>query len=334
MNDEPHPSTSPHATPSSVAGRARHAAKTVALGGLVGALSPVWLAHDRATRAVTSRRTGAIEALARVETAGADLDALFASRRPVVVRGLAAQLGLATVATRADLVSRAGDTTVPIVFHDAEQPYFLYSGGYGETVRRRDEMSLRSFLALLFDEGLAAYEVVYRLLGPQMLDGAAREILGEYDAALRLATRRPTEPRFSGIWIGSTGVVTPLHHDAWPGLLFQTEGRKRVAMFAPRDRTNLYFRNPLVGRGRWSELPGRSAAADPAHFPRLRHVTRYEAVLDPGDTLVIPPFWAHEMEGLEPNISVPFRFATSLRSYLDPGFLRPASELLRKQLSA
>ena len=133
--------------------------------------------------------------------------------------------------------------------------------------------------------------------------------------------------------IGSAGVVTPLHHDAWPGLLFQTHGRKRVAMYAPSDRSNLSFRTPLRGAGRWSDLPARSSEAPLDRFPRLRHVTRLEAELRPGDALYIPPFWAHEMEALEPNISVPFRFATFRRSHLNPGFLRPASELVRARLT-
>jgi hypothetical protein len=127
-------------------------------------------------------------------------------------------------------------------------------------------------------------------------------------------------------------VTTPLHHDAWPGLLFQTHGRKRIAMYSPRDRTNLYFRSPLRGAGRWSQLPGRSAEADPAVFPRLTRATRWDGELQPGDALFIPPYWAHEMEAVEANISVPFRFATPWRGFVDPGFLRPASEILRRRL--
>ena len=166
------------------------------------------------------------------------------------------------------------------------------------------------------------------------LDGRIADQLDAFDRAIRPHTSHRTEPRFSGVWIGSTGVVTPLHHDAWPGLLFQTHGHKRAAIYAPTDRTNLYFRSPLHGEGRWSELPGRSADADLDEFPRLTHTVRHETVLGPGDAMYIPPFWAHEMEAVEGNISVPFRFATSRRGHLNPGFLRPASELLRKRLTS
>ena len=54
--------------------------------------------------------------------------------------------------------------------------------------------------------------------------------------------------------------------------------------------------------------------------------------LTPGDVLHIPAFWAHEMEAETANISMPFRFAGTPSTYLNPGFLRPASELLRKQV--
>jgi hypothetical protein len=250
----------------------------------------------------------------------------------VVVEGLTAQLGIDGAATREALVARAGDHPVSVTFHEAAAPYFLYSGGYGSVVREQVTMTVADFLEMMFERGVESGTVVYRLLGPKALGGAAGTIVDEFDRALAARTSLRTEPRFSGIWIGSTGVVTPLHHDAWPGLLFQTEGTKRVAMYAPVDRTNLSFRSPLAGEGRWSNLPGRSADADHAQFPRLAHAVRHEEVLRPGDALVIPPFWAHEMEAIEPNISVPFRFATPRTGYLDPGFLRPASELLRKQL--
>jgi hypothetical protein len=319
--------------PVNVGGIVRRAVRALGLGALVAVLTPVWFVHDRATRALTRRRDGRIEQIPRIAAARADLDHLMGAGRPVIVEGLTTELGIDTAATRASLVERAGDQTVAVTVHEDAAPYFLYSGGYGSVVREHRTMPVPEFLDMMFDRGVDAGTVVYRLLGPGALGGAAGGIIGEFDRAVAGRTSLRTEPRFSGIWIGSTGVVTPLHHDAWPGLLFQTEGTKRVAMYAPVDRANLYFRTPLAGRGRWSDLPGRSADADPAAFPRVTRAVRHEGVLRAGDALVIPPFWAHEMEAIEPNISVPFRFATPRSGYLDPGFLRPASELLRKQLS-
>ena len=60
---------------------------------------------------------------------------------------------------------------------------------------------------------------------------------------LSLLTDRRAEQKASGIWIGSKGVTTPLHHDAWTGLLFQLTGSKRVLISAPganADKTIVY----------------------------------------------------------------------------------------------
>ena len=44
----------------------------------------------------------------------------------------------------------------------------------------------------------------------------------------------------SGIWIGSKGCITPLHFDAWHGVLCQVRGTKRVTLFSPDDTDNMY----------------------------------------------------------------------------------------------
>lgn len=312
--------------------RGRAAVLGAGMAGLVGALTPVWWTHQTATRMLTSRRAGSRVEISRVD-ASTSIDEVLDRARPVIVEGLVESLGLEGVATRAGLAARVGDRRLDVAIHDAARPYFLYSGGYDAEVVDRRSMSFGELLDLIFDDGLDDDEVVYQLLGPRSLSGAGQEILDDVDAAIRLRCQRPTETRFSGVWIGSRGVVTPLHHDAWPGLLIQTEGTKRVTMYSPADRANLSFRNPLRGAGRWSDLPGRSSDADPADFPRLTHTVRHESVLRPGDALVVPSFWAHEMEALEANISIPFRFGGPRRTWLNPGFLRPASEMLRQQAS-
>lgn len=113
--------------------------------------------------------------------------------------------------------------------------------------------------------------------------------------------------------------------------MFQPVGSKRVAMYAPVDRRNIYFSSPFRPTSRWTGLPARSSEADPAAFPRLARATRYEGRLEAGETLFIPPYWSHEVEALEPNVSIPFRFATRPLDHLNPGFLRPAVEVFHKK---
>ncbi|MGA7758623.1 MAG: cupin-like domain-containing protein [Ilumatobacteraceae bacterium] len=312
--------------------RVRAALKAVVLVALVAALIPIWFVHHVVTRALGARRRGRSVEIDRIDAADTAVDVAIDAGEPVIIEGLLDSLGVGDAATPAGLERIAGDQRIQVTAYDATAPYFLYSGGYDTSAVDRREMRVHDFLRMMFDDGVEPGTVVYQLFGIRSLDGETATVLDRFDQGVRKLSGHPTEPRFSGVWVGSPGAVTPLHHDAWPGLLFQTHGTKRVAMYRPSDRTNLYFRLPLRGAGRWSDLPGRSAEASTKDFPRLRRAVRYVGELRPGDALYIPPFWAHEMEAIEANVSVPFRFAGPRTSYLNPGFLRPASEMLRKQL--
>jgi hypothetical protein len=111
-------------------------------------------------------------------------------------------------------------------------------------------------------------------------------------------------------------------------------GSKRVLMFPPSERPNLYFTSPLAATDRWSTLPARSDDADPSEFPLYARAHRYEGQLEAGDVLFIPAFWSHEIEALEPNISIPYRFGTRPADQLNPGFLRPAYEIFHRKFVA
>lgn len=317
---------------SGAARRLRAVVYGAGLALLVALLTPLWLAHHFGTRLARSRRTGTTTEIPRRPAGDVDLRTVLDEGRPLIVEGLVDELGLSGVATPEHLAAIAGDHTIQVTDHDADRPYFLYSGGYDVTVQRRQETTVDDLLQRLFVDGVDDGTVVYQLFGINSLGGEIRGVLERVDDAVRPRVGRATEPRFSGVWVGSPGAVTPLHHDAWPGLLLQTHGRKRLVMYAPDDRTNLYFRSPLHGEGRWSMLPGRSADASPDEFGRLDRAVRWVGELRPGDVLHIPAFWAHEMEASTANISIPFRFASTATTYLNPGFLRPASEMLRKQL--
>ena len=304
------------------------------LAALVAILTPIWFTHHLVTRFFGRRRRAQTIEIDRIDASAASLDDIMNARRPVIVEGLVSAMGLDDLATPDALRRIAGDRNIDVTEFDAVRPYFLYSGGYDTVALDKRPMAVRELLDTMFDRGVADGSVVYQLFGVNSLDGEAARILDQVDAAVTAHVDRATEPRFSGIWVGSPGAVTPLHHDAWPGLLFQTHGTKRVAMYAPNDRTHLAFRTPLRGEGRWSDLPGRSADASVDEFDGLAHAHRFVGMLEPGDVLHIPAFWAHEMEAETANISMPFRFAGTPTTYLNPGFLRPASELLRKQARA
>jgi len=313
--------------------RVSSVATGVGLAGLIGVLTPVWATHRAASRLRTTRRSGTSVDIRRVSLAERSLHDLIADEQPVVITDLIERVDFRDrpVVDGLRQLAATNDRRFKVNVHRRHSPYFLYVGDYGAELDRVEQQTLDEFLDLMFVTGLEADECAYRLFSITDLDGVVARMIDDIVAAIEPLTARQPEPKASGVWIGSTGVVTPLHHDAWTGLLLQMEGSKRVAMYSPTDRANLSFVSPFAPTERWSTLPPRSAEADPDRHPLLAHTTRHEARLDAGETLFIPPFWSHEVEALEANISIPFRFGTRTVDYLNPGFLRPAVEVFHKK---
>ena len=307
------------------------------IAGLIAALTPIWVADDLLARLRSRRRRGSTTTIPRVALAdGTGLDELMRASEPVIITDLYDQLELTTAPDIDGLRSVAPDSSFPVHRHRADAPYFLYVGDYGAVKTRTDQMTIGPFLEEMFSGSTDAHDdtCTYKLFSIDALDGGVGEIIREMGRQLEAMSERRADPSASGIWIGSEGVTTPLHHDAWTGLLFQPVGSKQVAMYAPHDRHNIYFSSPFQPTSPWTSLPARSREADPHEFPRLARSTRHEGLLEAGDALFIPPYWSHEVEALEPNISIPFRFATRRADHINPGFLRPAVEIFHKKYLA
>lgn len=306
-----------------------------ALTCLLVLLVPIWSVHRLISGLRVRRPKGSRTTIERVAASEVDLNEVIRSDRPVIISGLTDQLQLPLVPNLEglrDLATR-NSTTFSVKRHAARAPYFLYVGDYGAELAGTEDMSLDEFLDYMFDDRETAHPdtCTYRLFSVDDLDGEIGQIIDTMSDGLAVLTDREPDRRASGIWIGSSGVVTPLHHDAWTGLLFQLTGSKRVLMFPPTERPNLYFTSPFAAKDRWSNLPARSDDADPARYPKFPKANGFEGQLDAGDVLFIPAFWSHEVEALEANISIPFRFGTRPIDQLNPGFLRPAYEVFHRK---
>jgi hypothetical protein len=316
--------------------RVRTLAIGAGLGALIVVLTPVWFIHQTVTRRLGARKRPAVHDISRVAAGDADLNEIERTGRPVVITGLLEQLELETPPTLAGLRSlgTGASSEFTVKTHKRHSPYFLYVGDYGAELDHTSKMDINGFLDVMFEQPPDPDRCTYKLFSVDDIDGGIGRIIDEMSDALSELIDRVPDRRASGVWIGSEGAVTPLHHDAWTGILFQTEGSKRVAMYSPADRANLYFSSPFDATSRWSKLPGRSADADPAEFPRFARATRHETILRAGEALFIPPFWSHEIEALEANVSIPFRFTTQTVNHLNPGFLRPAFEIFHQKFLA
>jgi hypothetical protein len=111
-------------------------------------------------------------------------------------------------------------------------------------------------------------------------------------------------------WIGPAGTITPLHHDQSSAWLVQLVGRKRLHLASPLE--------PALA----STAVGLFNTIDPrAPPPEVADVRWHVIELGPGDAILTPVGWWHQVEALEPSVSVSlsgFRWPSSADWFL-PG---------------
>ena len=96
------------------------------------------------------------------------------------------------------------------------------------------------------------------------------------------------------VWLGPTGTITPTHYDqssAWQVVVL---GRKRVWLASPLESS-------LVDSsvGLYNDVdPRRADGDDTVHWVSVE--------LDPSDAVFVPVGWWHQVEALEPSLSVSF----------------------------
>jgi hypothetical protein len=110
------------------------------------------------------------------------------------------------------------------------------------------------------------------------------------------ATKGPV-PR---LWMGGASTITPLHHDSSNILFGQVYGRKQVRLIPPYEIGNVANEMSC-----FSSIDIDNPDFD--RFPAFRDVSVLDAVVAPGDLLLLPIGWWHAVRSLEPSISLSFQ---------------------------
>ena len=113
-------------------------------------------------------------------------------------------------------------------------------------------------------------------------------------------------------WLGSRNAFTQLHQDVLHNFVLQLHGRKKFTLFAPADAPFL-ARETLEARPNYSQIPS-TARVDAAKFPAFAQATPFVVELGPGDVLVLPAYWWHEVLTLESTLMLNYWFAPTLGS--------------------
>jgi hypothetical protein len=104
------------------------------------------------------------------------------------------------------------------------------------------------------------------------------------------------------LWISTGGSATQAHFDESPNVFVQLHGKKRIFLWPPSSAPALYLFPELHPRSRKSQLQfytsnrvGESLNTS-ADFRRERALgPPTEVELEPGDMLIIPPYWIHHV---------------------------------------
>lgn len=260
---------------------------------------------------------------------------LVAAQHPIVFKGLIADWPL----VRKGLES-PGAAIAYLKGCDGGQPVVGYCGGpeiggrffYDAALTglnfRAERVGLGAFLDRIA-EGLESPDGPSLYIGSTDIDTYLPGLRDENDLGLDPA-EFGEEPPLVSIWIGNR-TVAAAHYDMSNNIACCVAGRRRFTLFPPEQVANLY-------PGPLEPTPGGQVVSlvdferpDLERFPRVREALAAAQVadLEPGDVLVYPALWWHQVEALEPfNVLVNYWWNAS------PGFMdTPQTTLLHALLS-
>ena len=278
---------------------------------------------------------GRVEEVRGARAADLRLDALVESQRPVIFKGLARDWPL----VRQGLQSPRAAMEY-LKAYDGGQPVVGYVGPpeiggrffYDEAMRglnfRAERVGLSAFLDRMA-ESLDDPDAPSLYIGSTDLDGYLPGLRGENTLAIDPRQFGPEPPTVS-IWMGNR-TTAAAHYDVSNNMACCAVGRRRFTLFPPDQVSNLYPGplEPTPGGQVVSLVDFRDPDLD--RFPRFREAMAAAQVaeLEPGDVLIYPALWWHQVEALESfNVLVNTWWNTS------PGFMdTPQTTLLHALLS-
>ena len=266
-----------------------------------------------------------------------DPAALIAGDRPVVVKGLAADWPMVARgrdgAASAIAYLKSFDAGRPVVGFTGPPAIggrFFYTDGITALNFAASRVGLSDFLdriATAPDQTAGEGDSFY--VGSTDLDTYLPGFRADNDLGLDPAALDGATPMV-GIWIGNR-TVAATHYDMSNNIACCLVGRRRFTLFPPDQVANLYPGplEPTPGGQVVSMVDLR--APDLARYPHFADAlaAAYVADLDPGDVLVYPALWWHNVEALDAvNVMVNYWWNPSPR-FMDT----PMNTLLHGMLS-
>jgi Cupin-like domain len=230
----------------------------------------------------------------RVRITSADFyEHYFYPNRPVIVEGLMASWDAPAKWTVAWLSEQFGENLVTVHADRSKDPLYEQHLSRGCRVMR-----FADFLDTIASGGES--NDLYLVGRNQLLARPEfRRLLDDVESPAGFLDPANMDSRHIKLWIGSGGTITPLHHDRGSVFFGQVRGRKQIKLISPfhlrslyNDPANCY--SPVSPAG----------PIDTERFPAMRDVPIMEAVVGPGDFLLIPVGWWHWVRSLDLSMSL------------------------------
>lgn len=144
-----------------------------------------------------------------------------------------------------------------------------------------------------------------------------------YAPELKAHVRSPAYVRASSAlpprcWMGSPGVLTPLHADLFHNLFAQIHGKRSVLLVRSKDGRRL-GQPALHDEAVYSEPPLDIESVEARQRLTALGVHAIQCVLEPGDLLFVPGGWYHQVRSLTETIMANFFWMTFRRRMLGLG---------------
>lgn len=117
----------------------------------------------------------------------------------------------------------------------------------------------------------------------------------------KIANINQTSYPYKGLFISGKGAKTRLHKDPFGSnaILCQFYGQKKIILYSPNQQ------NILMNKGQFVDIEN----PDYSKFPDFdKSVCTYEDILNPGEIILFPSGWFHDVTCLNDSISITWNF--------------------------
>lgn len=124
------------------------------------------------------------------------------------------------------------------------------------------------------------------------------------------------------VWLGHAGVAAHCHYDGYHNFYVQLHGHKRFLILPPTAWRELHV-YPFLHPSHAQCQANLSNPAEAARLPGLAGTAAWQADLQPGDMLYLPPLFFHHVEALDTSTSVNFWTDSQQTDIMEQVFAAP-----------